>query len=518
MIRAAIYLRSSKDRSDVSIDAQRRELQALACARGFVIVKEFTDVVESAKTEDRPGFQALLAAIKDDIRGWDHLLLTDTSRLSRRQYMAHIFDHECKKRHITVLYSKLPNVDELSDMVVKSVLRVFDEFHSHMSRAKGLAGMAENVRRGYRAGGRAPRGYSLKHFATDAVREGLPVMKSRLMPNAEAAAVQTYLLERVRGCPRRAAVRISGIPGSGLVDLEWNALTYAGCTVWNMRSPYIDGERQGRKRRPRSEWVIQDNTNDALIGRDQAEILLKRLETASDRNYRSRESQHLLTGLLKTPAGEPWWGNGSMRYSTSYGKRSILCSTVDRAVLERLKADLRAPSFVTSLLADIRRMKPLNQPAVNSLRTELRQVTTKISTLIEMASETSARESILRRVEDYERRRREIEAAIGQVEHESRSRSALATVSEADIQAAIGRLAVAMDSIEGDVVKDVVRRAIDRVILDPATLELRIAYRIGLVRVKLASPGISDRIPTEVPVLRTNVSCGVLSGRKRHIV
>ena len=33
--RAALYLRSSKDRNDVSIDAQRRELQKLAVGNGF---------------------------------------------------------------------------------------------------------------------------------------------------------------------------------------------------------------------------------------------------------------------------------------------------------------------------------------------------------------------------------------------------------------------------------------------------------------------------------------------------
>ena len=42
---ASLYLRSSKDRSDVSIDAQRRELTALAAQRGLVIVEEFADVV-----------------------------------------------------------------------------------------------------------------------------------------------------------------------------------------------------------------------------------------------------------------------------------------------------------------------------------------------------------------------------------------------------------------------------------------------------------------------------------------
>lgn len=40
------------------------------------------------------------------------------------------------------------------------------------SREKGLAGMAENVRAGFRAGGVAPYGYNLERVATGAVRDG----------------------------------------------------------------------------------------------------------------------------------------------------------------------------------------------------------------------------------------------------------------------------------------------------------------------------------------------------------
>ena len=61
MIKAVLYLRSSKDRSDVSIDAQRRQLHELAMARGLTIVDEFADAVFSGKDDDRPGFPATLA-------------------------------------------------------------------------------------------------------------------------------------------------------------------------------------------------------------------------------------------------------------------------------------------------------------------------------------------------------------------------------------------------------------------------------------------------------------------------
>jgi hypothetical protein len=67
--RAALYLRSSKDRSDVSIDAQRRELKALASQRGLNVVAEYADVVISGTEENRPGLTRLIADMRRRGRG-----------------------------------------------------------------------------------------------------------------------------------------------------------------------------------------------------------------------------------------------------------------------------------------------------------------------------------------------------------------------------------------------------------------------------------------------------------------
>ena len=106
--KAALYLRSSKDRSDVSIDAQRRELVKLADERELAIVAEFTDVVESGKDENRPGFQELIAAVRSRSRDWSTLLLLDTSRLTRRRHLAVLFEHEAERRGVKVLYRTVP--------------------------------------------------------------------------------------------------------------------------------------------------------------------------------------------------------------------------------------------------------------------------------------------------------------------------------------------------------------------------------------------------------------------------
>jgi DNA invertase Pin-like site-specific DNA recombinase len=151
-------LRSSKDRHDVSIASQERELQKLANSKDLQIVREYVDVVESAKNEFRPAFQELMRDVRSPARGWDTLLTLDTSRLSRRRYVSLVFKHDAKKNGVQILYAKMPEVDPITNVLLESVMEALDEYHSLVSREKGLAGMAENVRQGFRAGGRAPRG------------------------------------------------------------------------------------------------------------------------------------------------------------------------------------------------------------------------------------------------------------------------------------------------------------------------------------------------------------------------
>lgn len=314
-MRAATYCRSSKDRSDVSIDAQRRELADLATTRGYTIVKEYADVVIGANDE-RPAFQDLLAALKRPDRGWDAILVLDTSRLARGVYFAQVFNHECEKHGVKVAYSKLPELDPLVKIVLMPVLQANDELHSYMSRVKGLAGMRENVLKGYRAGGRAPWGYRLKKNPTGAVRDGAPVTKSTLEPDPGVApAVRAYLQARARGVSRARAARDAGVKMAltSLVGTDWQALTYAGHTVWNVHNSVTpDGYRTGRKRKPRAEWTVQRDTHEALITEAEAEAVLRGLETSTMREAvmaaKGQVSRYLLTGMLRTSSGANWQG------------------------------------------------------------------------------------------------------------------------------------------------------------------------------------------------------------------
>jgi hypothetical protein len=106
--------------------------------------------------------------------------------------------------------------------------------------------MAENVRQGFRAGGRAPRGYRLATIETGAIREGAAVTKTKLEPNDDASSVADYLRLRAEGIRRTALTRQLKIkwPITSLIGLEWNALTYGSSVAGVRRAATVKSTRE----------------------------------------------------------------------------------------------------------------------------------------------------------------------------------------------------------------------------------------------------------------------------------
>lgn len=514
-MRAACYLRSSKDRTDVSIAAQRRELEALAAERGLKLVAEYTDAVESAKDEDRPGFQKLLTDLRSSTRGWTALLLVDTSRLSRRRFSAQVFKHEAAKRGVQIIYSKVPDADPITNVLIQSVLEAFDEIHSLMSKEKGLAGMRENVARGYRAGGRAPMGYRLEHNATGVMREGRPVMKSRLVPGENADQMRRYLQERARGVARARAREHAelDVADTTLIGIEYNALTYAGHTCWNVHNEHgPGGYKGGTKRRPRSEWVIQRNTHEGLISDGEAEAVLVAIETSTHGATRRRQSDSLLTGLLKSPDGTPWHagGNGRYRMRKPGCNSTIDADEIEGAVIEQVRSDLQSDAFIAALTAAARRQhtKGARDPA-RELRKELIAISDRIQATLALAPRLEDPAPALREVDRLERERRRISAEVDRLARERAAATALANITEAAVREVIVELRSDLAGDDRARMKDRLSELCEKIELEPETLRCQIHYRIAAKGWhKVASPQRHDAMPhlsylrTVVPVTR----------------
>lgn len=508
--RAAIYLRSSKDRSDVSIDAQRRQLQHLASERKYHIAAEFSDVVESGKDDQRAGFQSLVAAVRNRKRGWDTLLILDTSRLARRRHIALIFEEvECRRHGVKIIYKSLPDADPITEMLLKSILQAMDEWHSLTSKSKGMAGMAENVRQGWRAGGRAPLGYRLEHIETGAVRDGAPVVKSRLAPSDDAPRVAAYLKAKSAGAPRRQSLTAQGltISDSTAVGIEWNALTYAGHTVWNMRHEVAQGGYAGgAKRRPRAEWVVQRDTHPALITDDEAERLLHALETSSKKASRRTRADYLLSGILRSPNGAAWHGDGEGFYRLGKGKR-VKAAAIESAVIANIADNLRGDEFVKAftLAAKAQAAARKRDTTLPKLQRELADIERQIARLTDLLGRTTSPDPLLRQIETHEQRCATLRAEIDERAKIEEEANKVRSLTEAHVARLMKMLACEIETLDRERLKDAVRGLVETVELDVGASTFQLCYRLNAGD-RVASPRLGQSIPGVMRWLRQRLA------------
>lgn len=476
----------------MSLDAQREELKSLASKNGLEIVATFEDAVVSGSTDDRPGFQDLTAAIRS--RRFEYLLVYDTSRIARSILIAQVFKRECERYGVRIMYATTPvELDPITAVLFNAVYEAFDEIHSLMSRKKGLAGMRQNISKGWRAGGRAPMGYTLAHEPTGAMRDGRPVMKSKLKPDPEYAWLADYLKARAAGEPRTATLKrlgVTHVSSMTMVDVEWNALTYAGNTVWNRhREKKARGDGLPR-RRPREEWIVQKNTHPALITELEAEAILAQLSTSSIaesmRQAKALTSDYLLSGLMFTSDGRPWIGAGT-RYrvrAAEGGKRGryVNRQEIEEAVINHVRERIADDRFMDTLAAVSREWYPENDPG-RELEREARRFDREADRAAKLALETSEPQPFISLMEA---KRRQAAALRAQAEAARRDERALKAIREISRETAREALGAEQDP------SALIRSLVARIILEP-DLTCTVHYLPQLdCSLSLASPRGSD--------------------------
>ena len=499
--KVALYLRSSKDRHDVSIESQQRELTDFVASMGGALVATFVDKVESAKTANRPGFQAMIGEVKSKTCRFTTICCYDTSRFSRRQYDAQLYKHLLKKNGVELLFLKLPKTDPLMDAVLESLMEIFDEFHSQKSKMDGLRGMRENIKKGWRAGGRALLGYKLEYKVVG-TREGQPITKSSLVSDPVLfPKMQSYLRGRARGESRKDLMVSLGLntPYTTLVYIEDSALTYAGHTVWNRHNEMLDGKYiAGRRFRERDEWVIHRDTHEAMITDEEAEAVLRQRTALRESGRRYRRNTYLLSGLLRCRCGANLDGDGGYyRCHVRCGNRSIKQETLEEAVTALLFAEFLTPDALKELMAEIDRELAAQGQSGNSyaeaLRKELRDNERQITEIVGLLTQVKHQRPLLERLDGLEESRTRLTETLAETQGPI-AEAPLQGLDEAGIGGFIECYRRNLDEGDPAQKKAALRSLLDRAVLDEDRVTVYPAYE-RLAGVKLASPRPGENYP-----------------------
>lgn len=201
---AAQYLRMSTDHQRYSIENQTRVIAEYADARGYEIVRTYTDDARSGLTlRGRPALSQLLADVVAGGMPYATVLVQDISRWGRFQDLDESAHYEfiCRSSGVTVKYCAEPfdNDGSIYASIVKQLKRVMAAEYSRELSARVARAMRLLASKGYRMSG-SP-GFGIRRLVLD--EDGFPLVT---LQQGQRKAVQGHRIMLVPGPAEEVAV------------------------------------------------------------------------------------------------------------------------------------------------------------------------------------------------------------------------------------------------------------------------------------------------------------------------
>jgi site-specific DNA recombinase len=310
---ALIYTRVSSDeqaREGVSLDTQLAECRRYAAERGWVLGKEYQDVL-SGRRDDRREYQALLADVRR-LRAQGRAVAVVVMRLDRlgRRLLERVRARE-ELKGLGVPTHSIREGGEVSDLIANILASVAEEEVRQLGeRVAGSFGHIQG--NGWKKPGRPPWGYRWRAATGEERARGAPRVVLEI--DEEAAPFVRELFDRAaRGETIRSLIKwVAGLPARARADRN---LGYRSIRAVLARSTYVARTESDRRPdvlgRPPARWpaIVDDETFRRVRERIAAHTHMPRQASGS----------YLLTGLLRCPrCGARMASGGPNRGMTRY--------------------------------------------------------------------------------------------------------------------------------------------------------------------------------------------------------
>ena len=384
MMRVALYARYSTDlQRDASIEDQIRVCRARADKEGWLVVETYTDHATSGATNLRPGYQALIAALRGG--GIDVVLAESLDRFSRDLEHTASFFKQCTFHKVRILTLAEGEISELHIGLKGTMGALYLKELAEKTR-RGLEG---RVHAGRFTGGPA-YGYSVVRKLKD---DGERDRGLRAIDAEQAVVVRRIFQSYAAGAsPRRIASALNAEGIKGPHGGAWFSSTvrgravrkdgllrnelYIGRLVWrrrvNAKDP-VSGARVRRDNRPDRYLVVEVPhlriIDDELWRRVQARL---QRETAPVREgpdgthpafWLRRRPRHLLSGKVFCGVcgrplslfGRDYLGCKAAAHGTCRNRRTIRRAMLQDRVMDTLGRELMQPGLVAEFVAEFNR-------------------------------------------------------------------------------------------------------------------------------------------------------------------
>ncbi len=378
--RAALYLRVSTTRQaevDLSIPDQRLQTQAYCERQGWQVVADYVEPGASAMDDQRPEFQRMIERASDDDRPFDVIVVHSFSRFFRDAFGLEMYIRRLAKHGVRLVSITQELGDDPSQVMMRQVIALFDEYQSEINGWHVLRAMKENARQGFYNGSRVPLGYTVediekrghrtkKRLAIDPVEAETVRLIFQLYLEGDAASGPLGVKEVAKALNARGIrTRLGARFGVGPVHVILTNPLYVGEWRFNRRHA-----KTGREK-PITEVIAVEVP--PIIERETFDKVRRSLKARNPRSMPPRFTTGpiLLTGLaycascscaMTLRTGTSKTGRVYRYYSCSaaarMGKtackgRSIPMDRLDQLVTSQIADYLLVPDRVADLLAEI---------------------------------------------------------------------------------------------------------------------------------------------------------------------
>lgn len=518
-MKVALYIRSSKDQHKVSCEAQERQLREYASRNGDDIVEIFSDVGLSSINDVRPKFNQMIEESQSATRRFEKICCLDLSRFGRDSYSTlgalHKLREECG---VIVDFMHMPITQtKSSNVLMENSFLGFSNYHSLVSKEKGVEGMKQNVYGGYRAGGIAPFGYKLEHHAQGKNKKGETVIKSKLICCDETAPILKEYMERRAKNQSRKSIFLDffsrGIK-TPRGKSEWSETTgkswednvdqYLGHTLFNRTNEKVRengkivGFKGRKKYKDESEWVMKENTHAALISEEVGNAI-KALRTTNKRANRHNEKRtYLLSGLLKcSECGASYIGDRSIYRCNAQTKAGSEChnngiskGVIEDAVFSYIHKEILSSGQVVEIIKKCRKKLIAVNPEIELVDKRLEQLGKEISKLVDLfQSDIIDKETLKEKLTPLNDQKQ----IVGKTLETLRGSQEVMDVSNKEIYEVIKHLTDEIVNADPNVVKPALHSMIEEIVVWPKDkdeerrLEVRGSF-LPLTRVNMVTP------------------------------
>jgi DNA invertase Pin-like site-specific DNA recombinase len=410
---AVLYCRYSSDsQREESIEGQIRECKEFAAKNGITILSTYIDRAISAKTDNRPQFQKMIADSHKHL--FETILVWKLDRFARNRYDSARYKNTLRKNGVKVISATERIADDSTGILVESMLEGMAEYYSVDLAEKVVRGLTENALKGKYNGGGLPIGYVVdkeQHFHIDPTKA--EIVRQAFIKYSEGATIK------------------------GLVDW-FNA---QGVVSYKNRPMRIDCvKRLLHNRRYIGEYryrdIVQEDAIPAIIDRplfDKVQELLDKNKKAPARN-KAVEENYLLTtklfcGLCNSyMVGESGTGRGNkfhQYYKCVSVKKHRGCKkkTVRKAWIENIVVDetikmLHDEAIFKSIVKAVMDVQKRENTTLPMLKKQLSDAERGIENMLNAIQQGILTPSTKQRLDTLEESKSKLEVAIMQEEME----------------------------------------------------------------------------------------------------